>query len=118
MASKDRQIGERSAAVGHSYGHTLIEMAPSPAPARQLADLLWDSRRRGYDFETAFKQDSEFAVRHIPRPTARREWREAFADTREAWRAAWFLVPGPGDHLSAALLDALSGDYQGLALLG
>jgi hypothetical protein len=72
MGSTDRQIGERSAAVGHLHGHALIEMAPSPAPARQLADLLWDSRR-GYDFETAFKEDSELAwdisLGAAPRPS-------------------------------------------------
>jgi hypothetical protein len=67
-----------------------------------MQELCEEDRRAGYSAEEVIDDNIRVVSRRFP------AWREALEDTRDAWRAAYEGVAGPGDRLSPALLEHLA----------
>jgi hypothetical protein len=89
-------------------GMSFIEMAPDRAPAEHLRDLLADDRRSGLmTFEEAWGPALEYVLSCVPDEESA-SWRQAFAETRFAWAAAWIRGPVP----SALTVDLIDGGQE------
>ena len=99
------------AARRRRLGEEFVTNAPDPQSARLLVELLRYDRAFGLDFYSAFAEGTEWVLERIDGRHAAREreqWACAFEATRDAYRAAWYRVDGPGAKLSPTLLDAVA----------
>lgn len=84
------------------------ERLPSPQllPPEQLAGLLLHYRSHGTQFDHAW----ELSLRQVQWPASRRdasEWKNAIADTRESWRAAYEGWPADSREQAVTVLGRL-----------
>ncbi len=98
------QQRERQADLRRRLGHSEVELAPDPAPARLLGELLDAGRRRGETFDDVWIEATSSVLGGIDSGREREDWRRAFDATGAAWRAGWDRQH-VGLTLSPALLD-------------
>jgi hypothetical protein len=72
-------------------------------PDRLLAELA-RARDEGVHFREAWSPAVEAAIARVPHREDRSDWRCVLQGTEQAWLAAYYGRPGPGEHFSRDLV--------------
>jgi|SRR5581483_1812312 len=102
---KARSDAQRLARPAIERGRTA---GSDPAPAIRLRELLTEQRAYGLPWSDAWPRCMRLVVSQLPLRDEQRDWRVAFHETAEAWRAAFLREPAQAQHLVGHLAGLLA----------